>query len=93
MKLGDKVKASQVLALLGNSGNSDGPHLHFQLMDANSPLGAEGIPYELETFTQLGVVTDPNALDTGQGWRRQTQVPPVVHRREFPVDNAVVTFP
>src|SRR5262249_17899379 len=29
VKLGDEVKAGQVLAHLGNSGNSDGPHLHF----------------------------------------------------------------
>jgi murein DD-endopeptidase len=93
VKLGDKVKAGQVLARLGNSGNSDAPHLHFQLMDANSPLGAEGLPYELETFTQLGVIDDPAVLDSGQAWRPRTQGAPVVHRREFPVDNAVANFP
>jgi murein DD-endopeptidase len=38
VKVGDKVSAGQVLARLGNSGNSDEPHLHFQLMDSNSPL-------------------------------------------------------
>jgi murein DD-endopeptidase MepM/ murein hydrolase activator NlpD len=92
VKLGDKVKAGEVLALLGNSGNSDAPHLHFHLMDANSPLGAEGLAYELETFTQLGVIDDPAVLDTGQAWQPKTQVP-VIHRREFPVDNAVATFP
>jgi murein DD-endopeptidase MepM/ murein hydrolase activator NlpD len=81
-----------VLGLLGNSGNSDAPHLHFQLMDANSPLGAEGIPYELATFTQLGVVTDlSEVLDPrGKGW--QPEGKPVVHRQEFPEDNAVVSF-
>jgi len=93
VKLGDKVKAGQVLALLGNSGNSDAPHLHFQLMDANSPMGSEGIPYELETFTQLGVIEDSALLDSGRPWQPKTQEKPVVHRREFPVDNAVVTFP
>jgi murein DD-endopeptidase len=94
IKLGDTVKTGQVLALLGNSGNSDAPHLHFQLMDANSPIGAEGIPYEFEGFTQLGSVDDEAAvLDAGQPWRPKTQATPVVHRREFPFDNAVVTFP
>jgi peptidase M23-like protein len=93
VKLGDKVKVGEVLALLGNSGNSDAPHLHFHLMDANSPLGAEGLPYELETFTQLGAIDDPAVLDSGQGWWPKTQAAPVVHRREFPVDNAVVNFP
>jgi murein DD-endopeptidase MepM/ murein hydrolase activator NlpD len=93
VKLGDKVKTDQVLARLGNSGNSDAPHLHFHLVDANSPVGAEGLPYELETFTQLGVIEGPEVQDTGKAWRPKTGEMPVVHRREFPVDNAVVTFP
>src|SRR5262249_7723437 len=33
VKRGDHVRAGQVLALLGNSGNSDAPHLHFHLVD------------------------------------------------------------
>jgi murein DD-endopeptidase MepM/ murein hydrolase activator NlpD len=83
-----------VLARLGNSGNSDAPHLHFQLMDSNSPLGSEGIPFEFASFTQLGVVDDQDAaLDAGQPWQPKTQTTSVVHRREFSFDRAVVTFP
>jgi murein DD-endopeptidase len=94
VKLGDPVKAGQVLALLGNSGNSDAPHLHFQLMDRNSGMAAEGIPYEFESFKELGSVDDQAAvLDAGQPWQPKTQATPVVHRREFPFDKAVVTFP
>jgi hypothetical protein len=26
----------------------DMPHLHFQLMDRNSPLGSEGLPYRMD---------------------------------------------
>lgn len=45
VKVGDKVTTGQVLGLVGNTGNSSEPHLHFQLMDHNSPLGSEGLPY------------------------------------------------
>jgi hypothetical protein len=93
VRIGDTVKSGQVLARLGNSGNSDAPHLHFHLIDANSPLGAEGIPYELETFTQLGVLAGPDAVDNSQVWRPRPEEKPAIHRREFPVDNAVVAFP
>lgn len=93
VKLGDHVNAGQVLARLGNSGNSDEPHLHFQLTDGNSPMGSEGIPYELEVFTQLGVLGDQEAvLDKGQAWQPKAQEKPVVHRGEFPIDKAVVNF-
>lgn len=53
VKVGDHVHRGQVLALLGNSGNSTEPHLHFHVANANSPLGAEGVPYLLDSFEVL----------------------------------------
>ncbi len=76
VKVGDHVKRGQVLGLVGNSGNSTEPHLHFHLSDANSPLGSEGIPYALESFDAK---TKKDAAVTK-------------HRMEIPAENEVVTF-
>jgi len=54
VKAGDKVRRGEVLGLVGNSGNSDGPHLHFQICDADSLLGSEGLPFVFESFEKLG---------------------------------------
>jgi murein DD-endopeptidase len=54
VKVGDRVRKGQVIALLGNSGNAVGPHLHFHIGDANSLNGSEGIPFVLESFTIVG---------------------------------------
>jgi murein DD-endopeptidase MepM/ murein hydrolase activator NlpD len=54
VKLGDRVKRGQVLGLVGNSGNSTEPHLHFHVSDANSPLATEGIPYVFDAFELRG---------------------------------------
>ncbi|MHA1218211.1 MAG: M23 family metallopeptidase [Candidatus Heimdallarchaeaceae archaeon] len=53
VKSGDKVKQGQVLGLLGNSGNSTAPHLHFQLMQGPNPLTARGLPCKFNNLTGL----------------------------------------
>jgi murein DD-endopeptidase MepM/ murein hydrolase activator NlpD len=37
VKPGDRVRTGQILDLVGNSGNSTEPHLHFHLPDGNPP--------------------------------------------------------
>jgi hypothetical protein len=37
VSVGQRVRRGQVLGLCGNSGNSDEPHLHYQLQDSNGP--------------------------------------------------------
>jgi hypothetical protein len=54
VKVGDRVRRGQVIGLLGNSGNSVGPHLHFQIGDANSLNGSEGIPFVFSSFDVVG---------------------------------------
>ncbi|MBT2369442.1 M23 family metallopeptidase [Streptomyces sp. ISL-10] len=45
VRRGDRVRAGQLLARCGNSGNSSEPHLHFQLMDGPDADTAVGIPF------------------------------------------------
>ncbi|HUF69015.1 MAG TPA: M23 family metallopeptidase [Longimicrobiales bacterium] len=49
---GDTVRAGDVVGLAGNSGNSNGPHLHYNLQDRAEPNRGKGLPAQ---FTQLVV--------------------------------------
>lgn len=59
VRAGDSVSAGQLLGLVGTSGNSSEPHLHFHVMDGPSPLASNGLPYLLKGFSasQRGVST------------------------------------
>jgi murein DD-endopeptidase MepM/ murein hydrolase activator NlpD len=50
-KVGDVLKAGDVVGKLGNSGNSDAPHLHFHIMDSPDPLRSNGLPFVFDSFS------------------------------------------
>jgi murein DD-endopeptidase MepM/ murein hydrolase activator NlpD len=90
VKVGDKVRRGDILGLLGNSGNSDGPHLHFQICDANSPLGAEGLPFVFESFEKMG---QGAITDTEANWKPLANGKAEQRRMEIPLENAILGFP
>ena len=85
VKTGDKVRRGQVVGLVGNSGNSTEPHLHFHISDSNSPLGSEGLPYALHSFEVQG---------RGFGWKPTAPAAATEKRQnQMPVENEVIRFP
>jgi murein DD-endopeptidase MepM/ murein hydrolase activator NlpD len=48
VKAGDRVTAGQVVGKLGNSGNSFGPHLHYQLQSGPELFKAQSLPFKFQ---------------------------------------------
>jgi murein DD-endopeptidase MepM/ murein hydrolase activator NlpD len=45
VKVGDTVKAGSPMAKLGNSGPSEGPHLHLGLLDKADSIAGRSLPF------------------------------------------------
>ena len=48
---------------LGNSGNTDSPHLHFHVMDGPDPLASDGLPFQFDRQDWVGRATGDDAID------------------------------
>lgn len=55
---GEQVRAGQVIAACGNSGNSTEPHLHFQVQDRADTLIAAGLPVAFDNVRHDGYPVD-----------------------------------
>ena len=82
VKRGQRIQQGTPIGQLGNSGSSTAPHLHLQVMDRNSPLGAEGLPFVFDRYDFLGF---------GKVFEEH-QHPTIPTRRQLPPEDAVVRF-
>jgi peptidase M23-like protein len=85
VKVGDNVRRGQVLGLLGNSGNSTEPHLHFHICNANSELGCEGQPYAFAEYELEGRSDSWKSSDSHRA--------PAKQEMEIPTEDEIVRFP
>lgn len=94
---GARVKRGDLLGRVGNTGNSQAPHLHLHVMDGPSPLLANGIPYVIDAFTltaidQSGTADFDKAEATGSPLTLTPVSPPQPMKRVLPLDLTVVEF-
>jgi Peptidase family M23 len=97
LHVGDRVQAGDKLGLLGNSGNTTGPHLHFQISDRPSTLDTTSLPFVFEN-TILQSRTSAN-LDDIENYTIKGTVLPMNSKaakpltRTMPLSRDVITFP
>ena len=83
------MRRGERLGRLGNSGNTNGPHLHFNVLDAASMEEGQGVPFVFDLVETRGAATPDAALG---------DVPikpssPVRLRRALPLNGTIVSFP
>jgi murein DD-endopeptidase MepM/ murein hydrolase activator NlpD len=96
VKEGERVKRGEVLGLVGSSGNSLAPHLHFHVMDGPLPLASNGLPYEVDSFTVRGRSAGTEAFNEAEQKGTRLEVTPVNPVKKvtdaMPLNQRVVSF-
>ncbi len=95
VKEGDKVSAGQVIGRIGNSGNSDAPHLHFHVADTNDPLSGQGLPFALFSFTvmdRLKPIEWEGMLINNEAWFATDDSKISVQKEETPIGESIIQF-
>jgi hypothetical protein len=89
LKVGDAVKAGDAIGKLGNSGPSEGPHLHFGLLDKPDPIAGRSLPFVFDSFTLVGAVD----FDKSEGDRLVIAPESRQVRSEYPLYGGIQNFP
>jgi hypothetical protein len=91
VKVGERVRRGQKLGSVGNSGNTNGAHLHFMVTNSLRFEESDGLPFVFADLEVLGSTTAERAA--GEDKSPSNFSPAPSHRREeLPLDGAVVRF-
>ena len=88
---GQRVRRGDAIAQVGFSGSGNWPHLHLHVGDAPALLGAEGLPFALTRFRDVGAYEDIAMLGKTR-WTPRAAASGEWRSNERPADNAVVWF-
>jgi murein DD-endopeptidase MepM/ murein hydrolase activator NlpD len=73
VRAGERVAAGQAVGACGNSGNSNGPHLHYNLQTAPRPNTGTGLPAQFLRYLADGAPVDRGEPTRGQRVRNSAE--------------------
>ena len=93
---GQTVTPGQVIGLVGNSGNTIAPHLHFQLMNRPLSLAANGLPYEINALQITAISPGTKEFDEAEANGTPLAAKPVTPSdhvtNALPLDQMIISF-